>query len=233
MHGIYVYLNFYWLSYYKHNTSLLVPSSIRRGGWGCPLDLSASKGACSGSGCRSSCSKWSAQHLWSAVVCGEPAVRWGFLCSSTRLTCSKMENISSNTQQTVTCTGLHRFRLWARPIIHGIICPPAWKIVKRRFWILIISSRYMAKLERGDKEAEDELHHEECIQRYGGDRDCMTECCREFDLILPSKSGGYCTYLLNKQTVNTIHSFFVLWCCPLKGSVLIASIYISHERAHH
>ena len=42
--------------------------------------------------------------------------------------------------------------------------------------------QYMAKLERWDKEAEDELHHEECIERCGGDHNCMTECCKEFDI---------------------------------------------------
>jgi hypothetical protein len=42
--------------------------------------------------------------------------------------------------------------------------------------------QYMAKLERWDKEAEDELHHEECLQRCGGDHDCMAACCKEFGI---------------------------------------------------
>ena len=42
--------------------------------------------------------------------------------------------------------------------------------------------QYMAKLERWDKEAEAELHHEECIQRCGGDHDCMADCCKEFGI---------------------------------------------------
>ena len=40
----------------------------------------------------------------------------------------------------------------------------------------------MAQLERWDKQAEAEMHHEECIQRCGDDNDCMDDCCKEFGI---------------------------------------------------